>query len=373
MEKIIIAPDSFKGSLTAIEACEIIYDVIGKYLPDCTVIKMPVSDGGDGLLDVLLYNLGGAKKKIFVKDPLFRDIEASYAILTDGTAVIEMASASGLLLLSPEEKNPLRTSTYGTGQLIKHAIKNGCKRIILGLGGSATTDGGAGMAAALGIHYLTSDGQTILTGQGLNSLDRIDMSGVLNDLENVEIKIACDVNNLLHGKSGAACVFGPQKGAKKTDIIQLDSGLIRLASVIKMQSKIDVQVPGAGAAGGLAVPFFLLNNSKIISGSGLVLDLIGFEKQLVGCDLVLTGEGKTDIQSSMGKIISQVGERASKVHVPVVVISGSLANGCEKLLDFGITAMFSITPAFSTLEEALRNADSNLRFVVSNIFALLGL
>lgn len=225
MKKLIIAPDSYKGSLTAKEICDIIGDVARVYFPELEIIKLPIADGGEGLVDALLYTEIGDKVFVNVKDPLWRDIEASYGILANGTAVIEMAAASGLPLLKSSERNVLDATTYGTGQLIKDALERGCREFILGLGGSATNDGGAGAAGALGIHYIGMDQKQIFSGKGLRSLERIDDSGIFDALRHAQFTIACDVTNPLHGSNGAAFIFGPQKGASVQDVSLLDEGL----------------------------------------------------------------------------------------------------------------------------------------------------
>ncbi len=374
MKKIILAPDSFKGSLTAAQVCDILAQVAHQYFPNAELVKLPIADGGEGLVDALLYACGGKKVKVKVKDPLLREIDSFYGILPDSTVVIEMAAASGLPLLDPQERNPLHTTTHGTGQLIADALEKGYRKFILGLGGSATNDGGAGAANALGIRYLDEEDQNILTGGSLLSLQNIDLSQMLEGLGQSNFLIACDVTNPLFGPQGAAAIFAPQKGANPQQVTALDLGLERLAAVIVNQTGIDLQaIPGSGAAGGLAVPFLAFTNAEIKSGVDIVLDQVGFEQHLAECDLVITGEGKSDDQSTMGKALTGVGKRASKQAVPVIALSGSLGEGYEKLYEYGISAFFSTVNSPAALDELLIHAEDNLRSAADNLFRLLSI
>lgn len=372
MQKIVLAPDSFKGSLSAIEVCQILAEVGQKHFPETEMVQLPIADGGEGLVDALLLACGGEKIWAEVADPLGRPIQAFYGILGDGTAVIEMAAASGLPLLKDSEKDILKTSTYGTGQLIGDALKRGCRAFILGLGGSATNDGGAGAAAALGIRYLDREGNEIRSGGALNQLEQIDTSQLQAGLELARFKIACDVNNPLFGPNGAAHIYAPQKGAKPQHVELLDQGLQRLASVMLVQTGLDMQdVPGSGAAGGLAVPFLAFLQAELVPGLALVLEKVGFDDHLKGSDLVITGEGSTDAQSSMGKVLYGIGKRAAAAGVPVIAISGALQPGYEKLYDHGITAMFAATRRVCRLEEAMKEAETNLRATAEDVFRML--
>jgi len=336
------------------------------------MVQLPIADGGEGLVDALLLACGGEKIWAEVADPLGRPIQAFYGILGDGTAVIEMAAASGLPLLKDSEKDILKTSTYGTGQLIGDALKRGCRAFILGLGGSATNDGGAGAAAALGIRYLDREGNEIRSGGALNQLEQIDTSQLQAGLELARFKIACDVNNPLFGPNGAAHIYAPQKGAKPQHVELLDQGLQRLASVMLVQTGLDMQdVPGSGAAGGLAVPFLAFLQAELVPGLALVLEKVGFDDHLKGSDLVITGEGSTDAQSSMGKVLYGIGKRAAASGVPVIAISGALQPGYEKLYDHGITAMFAATRRVCSLEEAMKEAETNLRATAEDVFRML--
>lgn len=372
MKKIIIAPDSFKGSLSSIEICEIVKDAALSIFPDLEVVEMPIADGGEGFVDAMLFPGRGKKHTVTVKDPLWRDIQASYGILSDGTAIIEMASASGLPLLKDHERNVLEATTFGTGQLIRDALQQGCRRFILGVGGSATNDGGAGAAAALGIRYLDASLQTITCGKDLIKLASINPSEMAQGLEESTFTLACDVNNPLYGPNGAARIYAPQKGASPADIAVLDEGLKKLTEVILHDRHIDLQkIPGIGAAGGIVVPFVSFVSAKLQSGVDIVLDSGSFDQNLQECDLVITGEGCTDHQSRMGKALSGVARRAKSNDVPVVAISGSLKSGYEGLYEDGITAFFSTCREVSSLEDALANAKPNLRRSAEDIFRLI--
>jgi glycerate kinase len=374
MKKIIIAPDSFKGSLSAIEICDIIADVAHAYFPESEIIKLPISDGGEGLVDALLAASLGEKVWLKVKDPLWRDIQAFYGILSSGTAVIEMATASGLPLLKSHDFNVLEATTYGTGQLIVDALQRGCRDFILGLGGSASNDGGAGVASALGIRYLGDNDQEIYSGKDLNSLIRIDDIGIVDGLKESHFTIACDVTNPLYGPNGAAAIYSPQKGASPEQVTLLDQGLRKLASVVMKENGLDLQsIPGTGAAGGMVVPFLAYTNSELKRGLDVVLDAINFDQHLRNCDLVITGEGCTDSQSSMGKALSGIGKRALVERVPVIAISGTLQTGYENLYQCGVSALFSTCREIQTLDVAMINAKQNLRKTVDDICRLIKL
>lgn len=371
IRKIILAPDSYKGSLSAVRICQILEQTAKRYLPEATCIKLPVADGGEGLVDAMLLACGGETVTLTVQDPLGRPIEASYGLLPDRTAVIEMAAASGLPRLSAAERNPLEASSYGTGELIRDAVLRGCRQIILGLGGSATNDGGIGAAQALGYQFLGEAGPVPACGRGLAAIRRIDTSEVLPAFLQTQIRIACDVKNPLYGPLGAAAVFAPQKGAYPDMVAELDQGLENLADVIYRQTGVDLQqITGSGAAGGLAAPFLMLGHAKLEAGVDLVLDTMDFESHLKACDLVITGEGRTDQQSSMGKVLSGISRRASQAGVPVISISGAVEPGAEALYDLGMTALFATCRTICTLEQALADAEANLFRAASDIFRM---
>jgi glycerate kinase len=372
MRKIIIAPDSYKGSLSSVRVAEIIAAVALRHYPQAEILQFPISDGGEGWVDALLIAMGGEKLRVKVHDPLGREMDAFYGMLKEDTAVIEVAAASGLPLLSESERDPLRASSFGTGELIQHAIEANAHEILLGLGGSATTDGGAGAASALGIRYLDQDGNTIQNGLELSRLVRVYDTHRMQGFESCHFTIACDVTNPLYGPDGAASVYAPQKGASPAQVQLLDSGLETLARVIRQQTGMDLQtIPGTGAAGGLAVPFLAFGNSTLRRGVDVVLDAVRFDEQLEGCDLVISGEGSTDRQSSMGKAVSGIARRCKTRKVPMLILSGSLEAGYELLYEQGVTALFSTTRKITTLSAAMDVAEASLASACEDVFRLI--
>lgn len=371
--KIVIAPDSFKGSLSANAVCDIVGNAILKIIPTAEIIKMPVSDGGEGLVNTLVRN-SGKMISLVVKDPLFREITAEYGILDGQIAVIEMAAAAGLPLLATKERNPLFTTTYGVGEMINDAvIKHRCKKIILGLGGSATNDGGLGVASALGICFLDKNKNTLSPcGGNLSQVAFIDLSQVDPQFYDVDITIACDVENSLCGKLGAASVYGPQKGATAEMVSLLDLGLNHFGKLLENKSGKDLlALKGIGAAGGMALPLVALFNAHLKSGLNIVLDELKFDTVIEGVDMIITGEGKTDGQSVMGKVISGVGNRAKKQQVPVIVISGALGDGYEAIYDCGVSAAFAIFSNDNGLEWHMKHAAQLMDDCVGSLFRFL--
>ncbi|MBC3795667.1 glycerate kinase [Acetobacterium tundrae] len=372
--RIVIAPDSFKGSLSAAEVCNIAENAILKIMPTTEIIKIPISDGGEGLVDVLVKHQSGEIVKIKAKDPLFREIMVEYGILYGEIAVIEMATASGLPLLNPGERNPLITSTYGTGEMIVDAVINrGCRKIILGIGGSATIDGGLGVASAMGIRFYDRDKQRLTpSGENLSRVMTIDTRQVDARFTGVEITIACDVENVLCGHLGSAAVYGPQKGADKKMVAFLDQGLHVFGQLLEQQSgKKLMDLKGIGAAGGMALPLVAFFNAELKSGLDIVFDETGFESAIKDADLIITGEGKTDAQSVMGKVISGVGKHGKKQHIPVIVISGALEEGYEKIYDCGVTAAFAMFRNDRGLAWHMENAPQLLDETICNLFGFL--
>jgi glycerate kinase len=361
MEKIMLAPDSYKGSLSAIEVCDVLASVISKHFPQCEIVKMPMSDGGEGFVNSIIQACGGKKVSSVVCDPLNRPINAAYGILDDGRVIIEMAAASGLMLVESTQRDVMTATSLGTGQLIKAALDSGFREFIIGIGGSATNDGGAGAASALGIRYLSRSGSVILNGGDLQFLDRIDTSGMDRRLLESKITIACDVTNPLVGELGAAQVFAPQKGASPAQVDTLDLGLRRLNEVLWRDTGINVQeLPGSGAAGGFAAPFIAYAGARLQKGMDLILEVMDFDPQAKGCDLIITGEGRTDRQSAMGKVVSGIGKRAAALQIPAVVISGSLDEGYEELYEQGISAFLATTRRVTTLDDAMASARESL-------------
>jgi len=325
--KILIAPDKFKGSLTAEEVAEAIAEGIRSTNPDHEVIKFPLADGGDGTASILTNHFEGTFIKIHVHDPLFNMIEAVYGYAgAIKTAFIEMSAASGLRLIPKEIQNPLYTTTLGTGEMIRDAISRGARKIILGIGGSATTDAGIGMASALGYKFLDRYGTELKpVGENLEFIHAIDDSDLFFDPAGIDVRVACDVDNPLYGKNGAAYVYSPQKGATPAIVEQLDKGLRNFAkSVIEKYEKDVSQFPGAGASGGLGAGAVIFLNARLISGIKLVMDITKFGDHLKTSNMVITGEGKIDEQSFQGKVIDGVTELAKKYNVPVMAVCGDL-------------------------------------------------
>jgi glycerate kinase len=374
--KIIVAPDSFKESLSAKAVASSITRGILKVLPEAEIIQIPISDGGEGLLDALVDILKGKRISVKVKDPLFRTIEAEYGIIENGkTAIIEMAKASGLELLDKDERNPLVTSTFGTGEIIVDALDRGCRKIIIGIGGSATNDAGVGMVKALGGKFLNSKDQEIGNGGGaLDELDKIDLSELDNRILNCDIIVACDVNNPLTGKNGASLVYGGQKGGDMEQLMSLDNNLVNYASVIRKDLGIEVEtIKGAGAAGGMGAGLMAFFDAKLVGGIDLILETLELEKHIENSDLVITGEGKIDLQTLNGKTIMGLAKIAKRNKVPVIAIAGKLGDGIEPLYDHGIEAVFSILDQPMELADALRKADKLIQSVVENIMRTLRL
>jgi glycerate kinase len=344
MFKVAIAPDSFKGCMTAMEAASCIEHGLKRSLRGVTCRKLPMADGGEGTVQAIVDATGGTFVKRTVSDPLGRPIKAAFGLSGDGkTAVMEMAAASGLALLKPRERNPLKTSTYGTGELMRHALKLGVRKILIGIGGSATNDGGTGMARALGVRFLDSKGK-LLDGDGatLHKVAQIDISKLDPRLKGVVVEVACDVDNPLTGRKGAAQVYGPQKGASPAMVKALDAGLKNLAGVIKSDLGVSIlNAPGSGAAGGLGGGLMAFVNGQLRPGVDIVVDSVKLAKRMKGCDLVITGEGRMDHQTAYGKTPAGVAKTAKALGIPVIAICGCLGKEPEVVNTIGIDAFFS--------------------------------
>ena len=328
MKRVIVASDSFKGSLSSMQVADAVEQGIHKVYPECDVIKVNVADGGEGTMEALLETLGGRVETITVSNPLGRPVSASYAILADGqTAVMEMSAASGLPLLSPEERNPMKTSTYGTGEMIKDALSKACRKILVGIGGSATNDGGMGMLTALGFRFLDSEGNVLKgTGADMSKLEKIDTNQVPKAVKDAEFIVACDVDSPFCGPKGAAYVFSPQKGADAAMVEELDRGMHHFAELINRTFKKDIMdIPGAGAAGGLGGGFIAFLNARLERGVEMVLDAIHFDEIIKGADFVITGEGRVDFQTLTGKTPYGVMCRAKRQNIKVAAIGGSVS------------------------------------------------
>ncbi len=347
MTKIVIAPDSFKGSLTAPQICDAVEEGIREVTPQAVIIKAPMADGGEGTVLCLVNATGGKILKKEVVGPLGKRVEATYGILGDGkTAVIEMASASGLPLVPEEKRNPMLTTTYGTGELIKAALDHGCKKIIIGIGGSATNDGGVGMAQALGVRFLDKNGKEIgFGGKELKKIAKIDMSHLDERIKDTQILVASDVKNPLCGPNGASYVYGPQKGATPDMVRELDEGLSQLADIIKRDIGKDVRdIPGAGAAGGLGAGLMAFLGAKLRPGIELIMEAIGFYEKVTDSALVITGEGKMDRQTIYGKVPVGVAKVAKELGIPVLAICAVLEEDPEFFKPYGIDFVLPISP-----------------------------
>lgn len=374
--EIVIAPDSFKGSLTAVAAADAmergILKAAAKSGVKVNIKKVPMADGGEGTVEAVISAAGGRIVKTQALDPLGREIESFFGLLPDGTAVIEMAAASGLNLLKPEERNPMRTTTYGTGQLIKEALNCGSRKLIVGIGGSATNDGGVGMAQALGVRFLDPEGREIGFGGGeLSKIARIDASKLDPRVEEAEIVVACDVKNVLCGPQGASAVYGPQKGATPEMVEILDQNLRHLSAMIKRDLGKEVaDVPGAGAAGGLGAGLMAFLGARIKPGIEIITEITRLEEKVKNADIVITGEGSTDGQTLFGKVPLGIARIARRWGTPAICISGSLKKGYEALYEEGMTALFSISTGPMTLEEAMGRGEELLEETTENVFRL---
>ncbi len=370
MMKILLAPDSFKESLSAIEVANAMEKGLKKVFPAAEYIKVPMADGGEGTTQSLVDATGGQMLYRDVTDPLGKPVKVKLGILGDGkVAVIEMASASGLELVTKDKRNPLKTTSYGTGELIKYALDQKVETIIIGIGGSATNDGGAGMVQALGGRLLDKDGKDIgLGGGALAHLAKIDLSKLDSRIKDVKIEVACDVDNPLTGILGASHIFGPQKGANPEMVLELDKNLENYAKVIQkdLNKSID-KVPGSGAAGGLGAGLMAFLDAKLLKGIDIVIHYTDIKKQMRGADFVITGEGSIDSQTRFGKTPYGVAKVAKELRIPVIAISGHVSEDVRILYDYGFDAFFSVVQGISSLEEALQNAAKNVEMTCESI------
>ena len=374
--KIILAPDSFKENLTSLQVAAALEKGVKRVLPKALCIKVPMADGGEGTVQSLVDATGGQFLRKRVTGPAGNSVSARYGMLADGeTAVIEMAEASGLPLVSGKQKNPLKTTTYGTGELMLDAVQRGAKKIIIGLGGSATNDGGVGMAQALGVRFLNKQGKEITeyaAGGMLNKIASIDMKGLNPLIKKTKIIVACDVNNPLCGKTGASNVFGPQKGATAAMVKTLDANLKHLSMVIKKDLKKDVlKLKGAGAAGGLGAGLVAFTNAKMKSGVDIVIEATDLHKYLKGADLVITGEGRVDFQTAFGKTPSGVAKAARQHRVPTVAIGGGITDDANGVFKHGIDGLESACARDMSLEEAIGHSKAHLTNAAERVIRLV--
>ncbi|MBO5967859.1 MAG: glycerate kinase [Clostridia bacterium] len=373
--KVVIAIDSFKGSLSSLEAGEAVREGVLKADESAEVVIRPLADGGEGTVDALAIGLGGEMIEADVTGPLGERVRAKYCIVKGSTAVIEMAQAAGLPLVPAELRDPMNTTTYGVGELILDAIRRGCRSFIVGIGGSATNDGGTGMLSALGFEFLDKNGEKIAFGaRGFEALASVSAENVISELRECSFRVACDVNNPLCGERGCSAVYGPQKGATPESVKIMDGWLGKYAEVAKSAfPNADPNYPGAGAAGGLGFAFKTFMNASLESGIGIILDETELEKHIADADVVVTGEGRIDFQTAMGKAPIGVAKLAKKHGKRAIAFAGCVTADAEECNNHGIDAFFPIIRGITTLDEALRrdNAYSNLRAAAYQVFNLL--
>lgn len=373
MKKCVVVSDSFKGTVSSREICEIAQRVIPRHFPACEVVCIPVADGGEGTVDCFIQAMGAQRVGVTVTNALGEKSAAAYARIGE-LAIIEMAAAAGLPQVGAL-RCPGTATTYGVGELIAHAVDSGCRKILLGLGGSATNDGGCGCAAALGVRFYDADGQSFVpVGDTLGRIARIDTAEADELLRSVEITVMCDVTNPLYGPTGAAYVFAPQKVADAEKVKSLDAGLRHFGDVIRSQYGLDVSaMPGAGAAGGMGAGCVALLGGTIQSGIDAVLDVTGFDRQLEGADLVITGEGRIDSQSADGKVVSGVARRTRAKGVPLIAIAGGIADSAGAVYDIGVSAMFSTDRAALPVDMLGARSPGDYEATLSDIMSLIAI
>ena len=371
--KLLFASDSFKGSLTSLQTAMLLEKAADEVFGRCECKSVAVADGGEGTVDAVVSAVSGKTVSADVHDPLMKRISASYGLLDDNRAIIEMASASGLTLVPENLRNPLNTTTYGTGELILHALDNGCRDITVAIGGSATNDGGMGCMRALGVRFLDFPGNELeCFGRDLEKVDYIDTDNIDKRLGSCRITVMCDVRNPLCGENGAARNFAAQKGADKKTVARLESGMQNYREVIKRRFNIDCDsVEGAGAAGGLGAALKVFCSGEMRAGVDTVLDLIDFDSLLEGVDLVVTGEGRADWQSAFGKVMSGVGKRAKAKGIPAIGLCGSLGKGAENIFSCGISSLITTVNAPMTLDIAIENAQGLYYDAAVRMFRLI--
>ncbi len=376
--KVVVAVDSFKGSLTSMEAGNAVLEGIRRVDSKADVIVRPLADGGEGTVEALVRGMNGSMQTVMVTGPLGELVSCEYGIMKDSkTAVIEMSGAAGLTLVPEEKRNPFHTTTYGVGEVIKDAISKGCRRFLVGIGGSATNDGGIGMLQALGYGFFDQNGNQVSFGaKGLKELDRITDSSVLPELKECEFRVACDVTNILCGENGCSAVYGPQKGATSSMITQMDQWLGHYAKLAgETYKKANPNQAGTGAAGGLGFAFLTFTNAVLESGIKIVLEETKLEDYIKEADLVITGEGRLDFQTAMGKAPVGVAKLAKKYQIPVIAFAGSVTREAVECNENGIDAFFPILREVSTLEEAMKqeNAKANMIDTVEQVFRFMNI
>ena len=372
MSKILIAPDSFKGTMSAVTVCENIEPAAQRYFPQADIVSLPVADGGEGTVDSFLYAKPGRRIAVKARNPLGKTVTTRYALMDDGTAVIEMAAAAGLPLVY-RNRDVMKASTYGVGEQIADAIKRGAAKIVIGLGGSATNDAGTGALAALGAKFFSKRGEAFVpTGATLTDIARIDTEALEKTVDGVEFRIMTDIDNPLYGENGAAYVFAPQKGADAAQVELLDKGLRHFAAVVERDFAVDPQqIKGGGAAGGMGAGLKIFLNGTIRMGIDIVLDELDFDRHLADALFVISGEGKVDGQTVRGKVLHGIGNRCARHGVPLYAIVGDIADGAEQLYEHGVTGIFSINRLAIPFRYARKRAAEDLRFTADNLMRVL--
>ena len=373
MANFLFACDSFKGTLSSARSSELLAEEARASFPEATLRSLEVADGGEGTVDAIVASLGGQRVSVAAADPLGRDIEASYGMLPGNRAVIEMAAASGLPILSASERDPRKTSTFGTGQLLLDALDRGARDISLAIGGSATNDCGMGAMRALGVRFLDASGAELAgTGADLALVEKVDLSGMDPRVAQASFHVMCDVDNPLVGPRGATRVFGPQKGADPQMVEELEAGMASFATVLEKTFGVAVaDEPGMGAAGGLGAAARLFLSAEVVGGVDWVLDLVGFDEALSGCSLCVTGEGHADGQSAHGKVVSGVAARCRAAGVPCVAIVGGMSPEATELLACGVDALVPTVIDAASIEDVLANAERNFRLAAQRVFSLV--
>lgn len=376
MKKAILMPDSFKGTMSSSEICAIMRGRILEYYPDCDVVSIPVADGGEGTVDCFLEAMNGERVSVRVKGPFMEDIDSFYGVVTTSckTAVIEMAAAASLPMVLGRE-DPRVTTTYGVGQLIRHAVDNGCKKLIVGLGGSCTNDMGAGAAAGAGAKFFDKDGKEFVpTGVTLDKIADVDLTELKSLLDGIEVVAMCDIDNPLYGPTGAAYVFAPQKGADADTVKLLDANLAAAADTVKAKLGTDVaNIPGAGAAGGMGAGMVAFFGARLMPGIETVLDTVNFDTIAADADFIFTGEGKIDSQSLRGKVVIGIAGRAKKLNTPVIAVVGDIGDNMEPAYKMGVSAIFSTNRVAVDFSKAKLRAKSDMSLTMDTVLRALKL
>ena len=373
MKKAVLIPDSFKGTMSSSEIIAIMKERIEAYNPGCDIVSIPVADGGEGSVDAFLTALGGEKIKVRTKGPWGEELDSFYGMLPDKTAVIEMAASAGLPQVG-DRKDPSKTTTYGVGELILAAAKKGAKRLVIGLGGSATNDAGCGAAAACGVSFLDKEGNSFIpVGGTLDKIYKIDISTMDESVRSLPITAMCDIDNPFYGPTGAAAIFGPQKGADEKMVKDLDGKMVKLAELVKKDIGVDLQsIPGSGAAGGMGGGMKAFFNGELQMGIETVLDVTKFDEIAGDADFIFTGEGRLDSQSLRGKVVGGVAHRAKRLGIPVIAVVGDIGDDIACIYDEGVNGVFSINRVAVPYEEAKARAERDLALTMENLMRFIG-